>query len=89
MSRFEAREARRAQNDVLSTVGVCEGVDENGNLAIRVPRTSPLVENSEIELIRRENEVGLVLSVASSVAVVLVDSVPQSLRYRLMVSNYI
>ena len=86
-SRFETREARRAQNDVLSTVGVCEGVDESGNLVsgIRIPKASRSAESSKIKLIRQENEVGLFLSVASSVLMVLVGSIPQSVRYKVEV----
>ena len=88
VSRFEAREARRAQNNVLSTIGVCEGIDEGCNrvTGIKVSKARMTDDDSKVELIRRENEVGLALNVISSAVMAMIDSVPQSVRYKVEVS---
>ncbi|MCJ1396024.1 hypothetical protein MMC18_008911 [Xylographa bjoerkii] len=45
-SRSLARRSRRAQNDILTTVGVCVTVDKNGR---RIPPTSISLENQQLE----------------------------------------
>ncbi|MCJ1253134.1 hypothetical protein MMC24_000941 [Lignoscripta atroalba] len=63
-SRDVARRSRRAQNDVLSTIGVCVNVDRNGRLL--AASSSRLAGNSmetfKILSIKHENGIGLCLS---------------------------
>ncbi|MCJ1287182.1 hypothetical protein MMC26_006530 [Xylographa opegraphella] len=55
LSRSLARRARRAQNDILTTVGVCVFVDKNGR---RIPLPSEDPKNNQI----RKNEILSVIS---------------------------
>lgn len=67
-SRALARTSRRAQNDVLSTVGICVGVHEDGRPA-DAPSTLAKAakhDTARIESVRKENEIGLLLSAASN-----------------------
>ncbi len=62
-SRTLLRQSRRAQNDVLATVGVCVGVDENGK-AVQPQvnrRNSDSNDTSKVQSVMRENELGLLL----------------------------
>ncbi|KAI9871875.1 MAG: hypothetical protein M1830_002347 [Pleopsidium flavum] len=66
-SRAFARTSRRAQNDVLSTVGICVGVHEDGRPAdapFTLGRASKR-DAARIESVRKENEIGLLMSAAS------------------------
>lgn len=66
-SRALSRTSRRAQNDVLSTVGICVGVHEDGRPAA-APFTIAKASNFEaakIDEVRNENEIGLIMSAAS------------------------
>ena len=65
-SRSLARRARRAQNDILTTVGVCVFVDKNGR-RIPVPSEDPKnkqLERNEILSVISESEFGFWLGAA-------------------------
>ena len=75
-SRANARQARRAQNDVLATVGVCISTDKCGRLA---PASSTSLandsaESQKIRQIIRENEFGHWLSMSDDIAFYLLNS---------------
>lgn len=66
-SRGIARTSRRAQNDVLSTVGFCVGIHEDGSpvdTSLTLAKASKH-EKERIEFVRKENEAGLLLGAAS------------------------
>lgn len=87
-SRAAARRSRRAQNDVLSTVGVCVGVDANGQ-----PKISPegpkaqRAEKEEVKSVMRENEIGLFIAAADNGLFHLAINFAYGLRNRLQVSR--
>ncbi|KAL2040070.1 hypothetical protein N7G274_006973 [Stereocaulon virgatum] len=70
-SRALSRQSRRAQNDVLVTVGVCVGVNADGQ-----PIQSQLedlrnhvLDKSQIDAVVRENDIGLLVSSADNTLV--------------------
>ncbi len=88
-SRRLLRQSRRAQNDVLATVGVCVGVDENGKV-IRPQvnqRETDMNDRSKVESVMRENEVGLLLAAADAGLLYIGYFCVRGLRHRLQVSN--
>lgn len=88
-SRALLRQSRRAQNDVLATVGVCVGLDENGT-AVRPEvhqKESDINNRIKVESVMRENEVGLLL-VAADIGLFFVGTFwVLGLRQRLQVSK--
>lgn len=86
-SRRLTRRFRRAQNDVLANVGVCEGIDAEGQPKTH-PRTSlqlkPLDE-AKIKMILRENQVGQCLSFVYFVLCFTTQMWITSLRNRVQV----
>ena len=88
-SRAAARRSRRAQNDVLSTVGVCVGVDANGQ-PTKLPPDGPKTqraEKEEIESVMRENEIGLFIAAADNGIFHLAINFAYGLRNRLQASR--
>jgi len=66
-SRGIARTSRRAQNDVLSTVGFCVGIRADGSsvdTSLTLAKASKR-EKETTESVRKENEAGLLLGAAS------------------------
>lgn len=89
-SRLLSRQSRRAQNDVLATVGVCV-VDERANLCAVPPkqhtRNNQSIEKSRIRLIRRENEIGMSIAAADLGLFCLSSIFLLGLRHRMQVSQ--
>lgn len=88
-SRAFGRTSRRAQNDVLSTVGICVGTLEDGRpvdaaLALSIISKE---DKDRIELIRKENETGLILSAATEGLLFLSIWCISSLRKRIQVDQ--
>ena len=88
-SRANARRLRRAQNDILATIGVCVSVDKDGKL---VPSSSIDSDKEERETkklasIVSENEFGFWLSAAQAAALVLTSSAATCIRLRVEVSH--
>lgn len=86
-SRANARRLRRAQNDILTTIGVCVSVDKDGKL---VPSSSIDSDKQERELkklasIISENEFGFWLSAAQAAVLLLTSSCAMCIRQRLEV----
>lgn len=87
-SRALSRQSRRAQNDVLATVGVCVGVNADGQ-----PIQSQLddlrnhvLDKSQIDAVVRENDIGLLVSSADN-TLVLASLYAVGFRRRLQVGN--
>lgn len=86
-SRSHARRSRRAQNDILTTVGVCVSVDKNGQL---VPASSVGAVKEQLEMkgvlsVVTENEFGFWLGAAEVAFTALSASCITGLRLRLEV----
>lgn len=66
-SRGVARTSRRAQNEVLSTVGFCVGIRDDGSSVdtSRILAKASKNEKERVESVRKENEAGLLLGAAS------------------------
>lgn len=86
-SRSAARRLRKAQNDILATIGVCVSVDKDGKL---VPSSSIDSGKEQREMQRlasiiSENEFGFWLSAGQAAALLLASSFPTCIRQRLEV----
>ena len=87
-SRSFARRSRRAQNDVLSTVGVCVGIDETGQPIPAMSQNSMTLsmERTKVKTVIRENEIGLFLAAADLGLLYVANNSIFALRNRLQVS---
>lgn len=86
-SRLLSRQSRRAQNDVLASVGVC--VDERATGLSAPPqfvKKHHSAEKSKIKLIKRENEIGLSIAAADFGLFCLAGVFLLGLRHRMQVS---
>jgi hypothetical protein len=86
-SRSLARRSRRAQNNILSTVGVCVSVDQNGKI---LPVTSKdaakrAADAQRISAVMKENEVGLWIGFADDVITLFSTTFVLNLRARIQV----
>ena len=79
-----ARQSRRAQNEVLSTVNVCVRVDKAGQPVIDGKRN----DTSAVQTIREENSLGLLLDTADWCAFCLAELSLVSLRHRLQTFSF-
>ena len=86
-SRTNARRARRAQNDVLATVGVCVSTDKSAKsqLAAVTKSASDGPQTQKITQIIKENECGYWLSMSHDVASYVLQYWLVCLRDRLQV----
>lgn len=84
-SRELSRESRRAMNDVLTTVGVCVEVDADGQKMTMNDRKRPSFDNTIVESVRKENELGLIVDDIDMMLVSLSDMFTIGLRQRLQV----
>ena len=88
-SRASARRSRRAQNDVLSTVGVCVGVDADGK-PTKISSEGPKAQTADkekIESVMKENEIGLFIAAADNGLFHLAVNFAYGLRNRLQASQ--
>ena len=84
-SRALSRQSRRAINDILTTVGVCVGVDTDGQIRpVHDGRTAAL-DQSKITSVIRENEIGLLVGFAEAALHDLAGMCITGLRYRIQV----
>lgn len=72
-------------NDVLATVGVCVGVDADGQKRTINERSKPSFDRALIDSITTENEIGLVVDSADMILVSLANMSTIGLRQRLQV----
>ncbi|MCJ1251174.1 hypothetical protein MMC30_008405 [Trapelia coarctata] len=81
-SRANARRLRRAQNDILTTIGVCVSVDKDGKLVPSSSMDSDKEEREKNKLasIISENEFGFWLSAAQAAALLLTSSCATCIR---------
>lgn len=84
-SRELTRQSRRAMNDILATVGVCVGVDADGQKITINDRSRPSFNRAKIDSITTENEIGLVLDSADMMLVSLARMFTIGIRQRLQV----
>ena len=80
-SRTAVREMIRAQNDVLATVGVCYGIAAGDKASHS--REKP--ERDHLELVMRENEVGLFIGAADLGVLFLANWWLDGIRHRVQV----
>ena len=88
-SRALSRQSRRAQNDVLATVGVCVGVNAEGQpIQSQLDGLKkPVLDKSKIDAVVRENEIGLLVSSADNTLVSLASLYAVGFRHRLQVGR--
>ena len=79
-----ARQSRRAQNDILSTVNVCVRVDKNGLPVI----ASTKMDRPRVNEIRKENSCGLLLGTADWCFFCLTNLCLVALRHRLQALSF-
>lgn len=86
-SRSLASRSRRAQNDVLSTIGVCAYVDENGKLVSSNGRNGPMSAAEKEATLANivENEVGFWIGAAGDIVSLVLTRFIVNLRMRLQV----
>ena len=79
-----ARQSRRAQNDILSTVNVCVRVDKNGLPVIAGEK----IDRLRVNEIRKENSCGLLLGTADWCFFCLTNLCLVGLRHRLQTFSF-
>ena len=84
-SRALIRQSRRAINDVLTTVGVCVGVDADGQVRPVYDGSIVTLDKSKVTGIIRENEIGLLIGFTEAALDDLARMSTTGLRYRLQV----
>ncbi len=93
VSRQAARRLRRAQNDVLSTIGVCVSIDENGEIKSNLNPANPRAraEKKITQATASENESGYHATTYDEILYKLATGWTYNLRRRLMVliPNYV
>jgi hypothetical protein len=88
-SRQLARRARRAQNDVLSTIGVCASVDENGKLVnMQAEKTLSPADMQQTMLNIHENLAGFRVSMIEDVLHGLFTIWCSNIRKRIMTFDF-
>lgn len=83
-SKAAARRFRKAQNDVLTTIGVCVVVDSQGRISQKKSR-QPDVVAKQIAAIEKENRFGLGLAMADDIVFHVSSLFLENLRTRLQV----
>ena len=84
-SRALSRQSRRAINDILTTVGVCVGVDADGQIRPVHNGSRAALDNSRVTGIIRENEIGMLVGLTEAALDDLAGACTAGLRYRLQV----
>ena len=88
-SKALSRQYRRAHNDVLQMVGICAGVQAEGQ-PIKSQLDSqrkPTLDRSAVDAVVRENEVGLLVGSADMTLLYLSNMYTIGLRHRLQASG--
>ena len=88
-SRCLASRSRRAQNDVLSTIGVCAYVDENGKLVSSNGGSSTMSATEKEATLANieENEVGMWIGAGGDLLSLVLTRFIVNLRMRLQVNK--
>ena len=86
ISQALSRQSRRAQNDVLTAVGVCVRVDKNGKPLASHGENDPDLRPA-VKTILKENDYGLFLATSDWVLFCLAELCLLGLRQRLQVSH--
>ena len=85
-SRALSRQSRRAINDILTTVGVCVGVDADGQVRpVHDDVSLAALDKSKVTGIIKENEIGVLIGLAEALLDDLVSMWAIGLRFRLQV----
>ena len=84
-SRALSRQSRRAINDILTTVGVCVGVDADGHTRPVHDGSLAALEKSKVTRVIRENEIGMLVGFMEAALDDLTGMCTVGLRYRLQV----
>ncbi len=84
-SRALNRQSRRAINDILTTVGVCVGVDADGQVRPVHDGSIAALDKSKVIGIIRENEIGMLVGLMEAAIDDLTGMCITGLRYRLQV----
>lgn len=85
-SRALSRQSRRAINDILTTVGVCVGVDADGQVRpVHDNGSLAALDKSKVTGIIRENEIGVLIGLAEALLDDLASMWAIGLRFRLQV----
>lgn len=79
------RQSRRAINDILTTVGVCVGVDANGQIRPVHDGSIAALDKSKVTGIIRENEIGMLVGSTEAALDDLAGMCTTGLRCRLQV----
>ncbi|CAD6590079.1 MAG: hypothetical protein ASARMPREDX12_004181 [Alectoria sarmentosa] len=87
-SRALTRQSRRAINDVLTTVGVCVGVDADGQIRPVYDGSIVALDKSKVTGIIRENEIGLLIGFTEAALDDLARMSTTGLRYRLQTFRF-
>ena len=88
VSRLLSRQSRRAQNEVLASVGICIGKDRGDKpmKSMSLDQRSS-AKKSNIEGVRRENGVGLLITAVDLGLFCLASACFLGLRHRMQVSE--
>ena len=82
------RQSRRAINDILTTVGVCVGVDADGQIRpVHDDGSLAALDKSKVTAVIRENEIGVLIGLAEALLDDLASMWAIGLRFRLQVCN--
>lgn len=87
-SRSLARQSRRAINDILTTVGVCVGVDADGELRPIPDGSTSALDKVKIAGVIRENEIGMLVGFIESILDVLIGVYTIGLRCRIQTFRF-
>lgn len=75
-------------NDVLATVGVCVGINTDGQKISMNDRGRPTFDRARLDAIVRENELGLLVDSADMALLSLANMSTAGFRHRLQVSRH-
>ncbi|KAF6227240.1 hypothetical protein HO133_008682 [Letharia lupina] len=87
-SRALSRQSRRAINDVLTTVGVCVGVDADGQIRPVHDGSIVALDKSKVTGVIRENEIGMLVGFTEAAVDNLAGMCTTGLRYRLQTFRF-
>lgn len=84
-SRALSRQSRRAINDILTTVGVCVGVDADGQIRPVQDGSLAALDKPRVTGVVRENEIGMLVGFTEVALDYLAGMCITALRHRLQV----
>ncbi|CAF9915683.1 hypothetical protein IMSHALPRED_002673 [Imshaugia aleurites] len=87
-SRALSRQSRRAINDILATVGVCVGVDADGQIRPVHDGSTAALDQSKISGVIRENEIGMLVGFTEEALDELAGMCTTGLRNRIQTFRF-